>query len=55
MTSSITITEERGEQSDSLSMKVVKFDWLSHTDGVVTGEASTYSYDGQIVRVCICP
>lgn len=55
MSSEVTVTEERGEHSDSLSMKVIKFDWLSHTDGVVTGVASTYRYDGQIVRVVFVP
>ena len=50
MASSVTVTETRFP-----TVKEVIFDWLSHTDGVVTGVASTYTYDGQIMGVLFVP
>lgn len=50
MASEVTVTETRYS-----SVKEIKYDWLSHTDGVVTGVASTYTYSGQIMGVLFVP
>ena len=50
MASAVTVTETR-----HTTVNEIVFDWLSHTDGVVTGVASTYYYDGQILGVLFVP
>ncbi len=44
MASSITITEEAHERG----FRKVTFDWLGHTDGVVTKEETTGTYTGKV-------
>jgi hypothetical protein len=52
MASSVTVTETN---SKDLSVKRVKFAWTAHTDGVVTGVATTGYYTGKIERLVTDP
>lgn len=55
MASTITKTEANVTPGKAREMRLVKLAWLSHTDGVVTGEATSYRYTGKIVQVVFVP
>lgn len=50
MASSVTITEKTWAP-----VKRIKFDWTAHTDGVVTGVATTLAYTGKVVALTTDP
>lgn len=45
MASSVTVTERN---HSGLTVKLIKFDWTAHTDGAVTGVATTGAYTGKV-------
>lgn len=53
MASSVTITEP--ESRTWTSTKRIKFDWTAHTDGVVTGVATTKTYAGKLIAFTTDP
>ena len=55
MASTITKTESNVTPGKAREMRLVKLAWLAHTDGVVTGEATTYRYNGKIMQVVFVP
>jgi hypothetical protein len=52
MASSVTVTETN---HSGLSVKRIKFAWTAHTDGVVTGVATTGAYTGKVERFITDP
>jgi hypothetical protein len=52
MASSVTVTEERDDKS---GLDKVTFTWTAHTDGVVTGVATTGSYSGKVQALVTDP
>lgn len=55
MASTITKTESNISPGKARELRLVKLAWLSHTDGVVTGDATSYRYTGKIVQVVFVP
>ena len=55
MASTITKTESNVTPGKARELRLVKLAWLAHTDGVVTGEATSYRYNGKIVQVVFVP
>ena len=52
MASSVTITEESGVNR---GVRKIVFDWIAHTDGVVTGVQTSLAYTGKIERFITDP
>lgn len=51
MASSVTITEER----HGAGVTRITFEWTGHTDGVVTGVATSKEHTGRVVALCTDP
>lgn len=51
MASSVEVTEDR----DGKGLARIQFDWVSHTDGVVTGVATSKAYTGKVIALITDP